>query len=199
MENFTFLGQNFSLLELAAVAFSLLGVWLAAHIKTLGLWLSMLGAIGYFFVFRGQHLFCSMWLQLIFVAENVYGIIFWQKEKNDNFSVKKLKIWQKIAFLVLMHGIGLTLGRICFEMDKSVVENPVKFFYLWDGMLSAASLIGQWLLVRKYLDNWKFWIIVNANYIILFLINKMPISAVLYAVFLVIAVNGLRRWKKMLN
>ncbi|MEG2962298.1 MAG: nicotinamide riboside transporter PnuC, partial [Janthinobacterium sp.] len=65
-----------------------------------------------------------------------------------------------------------------------------------DGFLTAGSLVGQFLLSRKKLENWIVWIIVDVLYVWLYLHKDLTLTAILYAVFVVMATIGLLAWKK---
>ncbi|HPU50751.1 MAG TPA: nicotinamide riboside transporter PnuC [Burkholderiaceae bacterium] len=68
-----------------------------------------------------------------------------------------------------------------------------------DAFPTAGSVIGQLLLARKYLENWWVWLVVNVASIALFSWKALWLTAVLYAVFLVLSAIGLRRWQKTLQ
>ena len=59
------------------------------------------------------------------------------------------------------------------------------------------SLGAQWLLNRKRIENWILWIVVDALYVPLYVSRGLLLTAVLYAVFLAMAVVGLTRWRAL--
>jgi nicotinamide mononucleotide transporter len=63
-----------------------------------------------------------------------------------------------------------------------------------DGFLTAGSLVGQLLLSRKKIENWHVWIIVDVLYVALYLHKHLMLTAILYAVFVGMAIVGLRAW-----
>ena len=65
-----------------------------------------------------------------------------------------------------------------------------------DGFLTAGSLVGQLLLSRKKIENWHVWIVVDVLYVGLYLHKHLILTAVLYAVFVGMAVVGLRTWQQ---
>jgi nicotinamide mononucleotide transporter len=67
----------------------------------------------------------------------------------------------------------------------------------WDALPTAGSLAGQWLLARKYVDNWPVWVVVNAVSVGLFAWKGLWLTAVLYALFLVMALWGWRAWQRL--
>jgi nicotinamide mononucleotide transporter len=65
-----------------------------------------------------------------------------------------------------------------------------------DGFLTAGSLVGQVLLSRKKLENWHTWIIVDVLYVALYVHKGLMLTAVLYAMFVAMAVMGLLAWRR---
>jgi nicotinamide mononucleotide transporter len=65
-----------------------------------------------------------------------------------------------------------------------------------DAALSTTSLVANWLLARKVLENWWLWIAVNVGYVVLFWKKHLSLSAGLYAVLLALAVAGLVEWQR---
>lgn len=80
--------------------------------------------------------------------------------------------------------LGVLLGRW--------TDSDVPFL---DAFPTAGSALGQWMLARKYLENWWVWIVVNAMSVGLFAWKGLWLTVVLYAVLGVMAVFGLRRWR----
>ena len=64
-----------------------------------------------------------------------------------------------------------------------------------DGALTTLSLIAQWQIARKQLENWLLWIFVDILYIPLYFSRDLPLTAFLYLVFLFMAIAGYRAWK----
>jgi nicotinamide mononucleotide transporter len=66
-----------------------------------------------------------------------------------------------------------------------------------DALTTSISLAAQWLLNRKRLESWIGWILVDIIYIPLYLSKGLTLTAILYAVFLIMAVLGYREWLQM--
>ena len=63
-----------------------------------------------------------------------------------------------------------------------------------DALTTVLSLVAQYLLCRKRLENWIVWIVVDAIYVPLYLSRDLDLTALLYALFLVMCIYGLRAW-----
>ena len=59
------------------------------------------------------------------------------------------------------------------------------------------SVIGQWLLGRKYVENWPVWIVVNVVSTALFAYKGLWLTVVLYGVFVALSVVGWRAWQRL--
>ena len=68
----------------------------------------------------------------------------------------------------------------------------------WDATVTAFSLVAQWLLAQKVLENWLIWIAVDVLYVGIFVFRQLYPSAVLYGIFLFLATQGYLEWKKSL-
>ena len=64
----------------------------------------------------------------------------------------------------------------------------------WDALTTSISLASQWLLNRKRLESWIGWIIVDVIYVPLYIYKDLYLTAILYGLFLLMAVMGLRAW-----
>lgn len=67
-----------------------------------------------------------------------------------------------------------------------------------DGFTNALSFVGLWALARKYVEQWLFWILVDAVSCYLYVIKGIPFKASLYGLYVVIAVMGYFKWKKQI-
>nr|MBP9948383.1 nicotinamide mononucleotide transporter [Vicinamibacteria bacterium] len=67
----------------------------------------------------------------------------------------------------------------------------------WDAWTTCLSLGAQWLLTRKRLETWHLWVLVDIVYVPLYVSRGLNLTALLYAVFLVMAVMGLRHWRRL--
>ena len=65
-----------------------------------------------------------------------------------------------------------------------------------DAGLTTLSLVAQWMMTRKILENWMLWIIVDLVYVPMYFYKDLRPTAGLYAVFLVLAVLGFVQWRR---
>ena len=100
-------------------------------------------------------------------------------------------MWRPFAALLLWLGFRTRPGlvaRLFYQHRRT--GNDVKA----DGFLTAGSIVGTVLLGRKYIENWPLWLIVNVVSIALFVYKQLPLTAILYGLFLALALWGWRVW-----
>jgi nicotinamide mononucleotide transporter len=68
--------------------------------------------------------------------------------------------------------------------------------WFWDGISTALSVVAMWLLVKKFYQQWIFWIIVEPLVVLTSIQAEMYFTAVLYLFYTVIAIMGYFKWKK---
>ena len=68
-----------------------------------------------------------------------------------------------------------------------------------DAFTTALSIVGIWALARKYLEQWFVWIVVNVVTCGLYFYKDIPFKASLYGLYVIIAVLGYFKWKKMMK
>jgi nicotinamide mononucleotide transporter len=94
--------------------------------------------------------------------------------------------------LVIGAGFALFLGTTLSRFTNAALP-------FMDSTLTSYSLVGQFLMTRKLIDNWVVWIVVDVAYVGMFVFKELYLTAGLYAVFLVLAVMGLAGWARSMT
>ena len=68
-----------------------------------------------------------------------------------------------------------------------------------DAFTNALSFVGLWALARKYIEQWFFWIVVDAISCYLYIGKDLPFKASLYGLYVIIAIAGYFKWKRMMK
>lgn len=180
-----------SLVELAAVLFSLLSVVLTIR-KRVSAWpVGLLGVAAYFVVFQGARLYADMALQVVFFAQGVYGWYAWAATgttEEDPTDIRVLSPGERGTVMLAVLAATLLIGTGLARFTDASLP------YL-DSLLAAMSLTANLLLARKVLENWALWIAADVLYVGLFAGKGLWLSSGLYAGFLVLATLGLLRWQ----
>ncbi|WP_034303497.1 nicotinamide riboside transporter PnuC [Herbaspirillum sp. RV1423] len=155
-------------------------------------WLFSIASSGlYGVVFANARLYGDAGLQCVFVAVSVWGWYQWLRggEQQRPLEASMLSrigiVWSGLAWLA---GFGVLSVFLRHFTDTDVPH--------MDGFLTAGSLVGQFLLSRKKIENWLVWIAVDILYVGLYLYKHLSLTAVLYGLFVLLAVAGWRAWKR---
>lgn len=128
----------------------------------------------------------------------IYGYAVWKfgKKKGQvsgedlpiSYMRKKLYLPTIIFFIVAW---GITYYILSTFTNSTV---PIL-----DSFTNAVSFVGLWALARKYIEQWFFWILVDAISCYLYVVKGIPFKAGLYGLYVVIAIAGYFKWKKMMK
>ncbi|MGQ0640197.1 MAG: nicotinamide riboside transporter PnuC [Gemmatimonadaceae bacterium] len=180
-----------SALEIVAAIFGAVAVYLAAR-ESIWSWPTAIVNVSlYTIVFLQSRLYADMGLQVVYLVLSVYGWYNWLHggERRTALHVRRASPRLLLALAVLIAVGAYTLGAILAARTDAVLP------YL-DSALTATSLAAQWLMTRKVLENWLLWIAVDIVYVPMFIARNLPATAILYAVFLVLAVLGFIGWRR---
>jgi nicotinamide mononucleotide transporter len=186
--------QGFGAAELAGVVFGLLYVWLAIR-ENVWCWpAGIANAALFLVVFFHARLYGAAALQLVYLALSVYGWRQWLRggEQHGRLGVSRTPLGWAIGLGV---GASLVAVLLAFYLRQRTADALP-----WsDAVTTAASLAAQWMTTRKWLENWLVWIAVNVVYVAMYISQRLHATAVLYAVFLVMAVLGYREWRSSME
>lgn len=142
-------------------------------------------------------LYADFGMAIYYLLAAVYGFIVWHFFKKDGQGdnkempithfKRKLIIPSVIAFLVAWSAIYFILVRF--------TNSTVPFT---DSFVNALSFIGLWSLARKYVEQWLIWILVDAISCVLYVYKGIPFTAGLYGLYVIIAILGYYKWKRMM-
>jgi nicotinamide mononucleotide transporter len=182
-----------SLLEIAAVIASALGVWLTTR-RSLTSWpVTLLACALYAEVFHNAKLYSDMLLQGVYAAFCVYGWWHWYRGVREEGTVRVERLARQGWLWGAVAGTAgsLALGYLMAYYTDAALPRT-------DAALTAFSLVAQWWVTRKYLTNWTLWIVIDTVYTGVFIYKHLFLTAGLYAFFVFLAVLGLRSWRKAL-
>ncbi|MBY0556287.1 MAG: nicotinamide riboside transporter PnuC [Burkholderiaceae bacterium] len=177
-------------LELLSFLLSVATVWLNIRQSHWGWLFAIISSATYGLVFFGSRLYGDMGLQLVFISVSIYGWYQWVHgdDRHERLPVTSLTLRQRYqAGVAWLAGFALLAWFLKSFTDTDVPNS--------DAFLTAGSLVGQLLLSRKKIENWHVWIIVDVLYVALYLHKHLMLTALLYAVFVGMAVMGLRAWR----
>lgn len=176
----TALGLAYILLEYKA------SVWM----WVVGFFMQSLGIVLYYQ--KGLYADCGM--EFYYLAMTIYGFVAWMrhKQKTADLPIRHMPKNTALAWIGIGLGAWLAIYLILANFTNSTV--PVA-----DAFTTAFSIVGIWALARKYLEQWFVWIVVDIVTSVLYYHKDIPFKASLYALYVVIAVLGYFKWRKMMG
>jgi nicotinamide mononucleotide transporter len=204
---FTFLDYPMSYLEFFGTIFNIWCVYLAAKNKIATWPIGTIGVICYIFLFYQIQLYSDFVEQLYFLASGFYGWYVWylvsknKRDKKEEAPVRqnssKANAAYAAAILVGTLAMGYFMSRIHLILP-TLFSLPASFPYL-DAFTTVMSFAAQFLMAQKKVECWYLWILVDIIGIGLYYTKGVKFIALEYVIFLILAGNGMLRWRKQLR
>lgn len=147
-----------------------------------------------FFVilFLEARLFADMALQFVYIALGVLGWYWWLRGGERR---SRLRVAHAGPATLLVLATLVAVGTAALTLFLRSIGDAAPFL---DALTTTLSLAAQYLLTRKFIENWYAWITADLIYIGLYAAKGLPLTAVLYALFLLMCLAGLREWRRSL-
>ena len=188
-----------SYLELIAVVLGIVYLLLVVKENILCWYAAFISTAIFLYIFIDVKLYMESGLQVYYLIMAVYGYWQWNRtSKADNdASLVELKIhtW---PYRYHLYAIGFTLLASLVSGYVLAEYTDAKIPYL-DSFTTWGSLITTYMVTRKILENWIYWLVIDSISIYLYLDRGLYFTAVLFAVFLVIVINGWFKWSRQLK
>jgi len=186
-------GAPVTWLEVVAFVLSIAMVVLNIRVDPLGWPLAIVSSLLYFLLFWNSRLYGDASLQVFFAVIAAWGWWQWLRgtdESGQALQVRHLGAKGRIGVLV---AIAIAWPATALFLRR-FTDTDVPW---WDAFPTAASVVGQWLLGRKYVENWPVWIAVNLVAVGLFVYKGLWLTVVLYAIFVAMSLLGWRAWRQL--
>ena len=157
------------------------------------LWpVGLFSALMYIYVFFVAKFYADMGLQFYYVLISIYGWIYWSRSnKQDKVELPVVSLQMSLFFKLLLASLFIYIG-ISFIL-VNYTDSPLPY---WDSFTTALSIVATWMLARKILEQWLVWVLVDAVSMGLYVYKQLYPTAILFAVFTVLALYGYFQWKK---
>lgn len=184
------LKDSSALLEWVAVVFSLLYVFLAAR-QNIWCWLfGALSALVSVVLFVHVKLYAESILYVFYVVISLYG--WWQWKASRGSTHLPVVEWQPLTHLLLIAGsLAVAAGVYFFFSNYSDAEEP-----LLDALTTVFSFMATYLVTKKVLSNWLYWVAIDAVSVYLYWTRGLDIYAILMLIYTGMAIYGYFQWKK---
>jgi len=148
----------------------------------------------YVYVFFITKFYADMGLQVYYLGISIYGWYIWSRGKYLEKEQKELPVTQlrlKNWPILIIITSFLTVGISFILIRYTDSELPY-----WDAFTTAASVVATWMLARKVIDHWIFWIIIDAVSTGLYAYKELYPTVGLFVVYTIMAIIGYRTWRK---
>lgn len=191
------------LLEIMGTIVGLIYLWLEYR-ASIYLWIAsiVMPAI-YLFVYFEAGLYADFGINVYYLLAAIYGWFAWKfygrkqysQDRSDTASdempITHIPLREILpSCLVFVGSLGLIWWLLSSYTDSNVAG--------WDSFTTALSVIGMWMLSRKYLEQWLVWIVVDIVCVGLYIYKELYFTAGLYGLYAIIAIFGYLKWREMM-
>lgn len=181
-------------IELAGSVITIVSIALATRENVWYYPTGIVSVLLYAWIYFDAKLYAEAGLQVVWLALLVYGWWNWLYGGADHTELPVTKTPRNGWIAALLSGAAMT-GAL-YAIQRRFTDNPAPFV---DSAIAAWSIVAQWMTAKKWIENWGFWLAVNAVAVPLYVMRQMAPTAVLYAVLFVLAIEGWRKWRANLR
>lgn len=183
-------------LDILKVSVGLIYLYLEYNAKR-GLWIAgvIMPAIS-LWLFYNKGLYADCAINLYYLVIAVYGYVVWSRKSSSGQKpeVPITSVPGKVA--AMLGGAFVAMWLFIAWVLASFTDSTVVWL---DSFTTALSIVGLWMLARKYLQQWFVWLIVDAVYVWLYYHKGIYFSGTLYAFYTVMAVFGYVKWRRLMT
>lgn len=183
-------------LELIAIFFGLASVWFAKKDNILVFPTGLVSTSIYAYLLWQWELLGDSMINVYYFVMSLYGWYHWTRKKGDEveFPISYINSKEKIYAILIfvMTVVFVVLVYLYFGKFTS-------WYSYVDTLLTAIFFVGMWLMAKRKIENWIFWIIGDCISIPLYFAKGYTFTSLQYVIFTIIAFYGYLEWKKILN
>ncbi len=184
-----------SLLEYIAVFAGIASVWFSRKENILVYPVGLINTIIYIYISLDAQLIGEASVNLYYTIVSIYGWALWMKKDKHQGKLVRIRfstkgeLWQEVGFFV---GCYIVLYFLLAYLKNNFYPNAIPWA---DAFASATAFTGMWLMARKKVESWYWWIATNIASIPLYAVKDLEFTSVYYLVLLTMAFFGLKEWK----
>ena len=184
-------------IEIAGTIIGLVYLWLE-YKASIYMWLAgiIMPAI-YLYIYYNAGLYADFGINVYYLVIAIYGCLRWKNFFGNNKQKKSLPIthvprkdWLKAVLMYAVIQVVIT-WLLINHTDSTV---PIA-----DSFTTALSIVGMWMLARKYIEQWWVWCVVDVASSALYVYKELYFTAILYALYAIIAIFGYFKWKTLMQ
>lgn len=179
-------------LEIFGAFFGFMAVYFTIKQNIWCWYFGLLQVILYCFIFYTAKLYSDMILHVVYVFLQVFGWYNWKYGGSNHSTLRITLIKNEMFWIGSTILLSFCLGYIM--QTKTDASFPYE-----DAFITIASLVAQYLMIKKVLHSWMFWIVVDVVAIGVYWYKGLYFTTGLYVLFLIMAVIGYLEWRKVYN
>lgn len=186
----------FIILEIIAVIFGFLSVWYSKQENILVYPTGIISTLIFVYLLWQWELLGDMMINFYYASMSVYGWYVWTRKVDAvhftpvTRTTPKEKLWSVLIFI----GTLIFVYGVYEAFDKW--NNWTAYV---DTVTTAIFFVGMWLMARKKIENWIYWIIGDLISVPLYFYKGLTFTSLQYFLFTIIAIFGYLAWKESLN
>ena len=198
---FTVLDYPMSYLEFFGTVCYLWSVWLIARRNLLTWPVGMVSVLLYMALFYQIRLYADALEQVYYLGASVYGWWYWSRSRCEQHTLLEVGYspprWVLIWLAVTALG-SIALGGVVSQLHEwAPTAFPEPASYPWlDALTTVMSLVAMWLMARRRIESWLYWIVVDIAGIGLYFVKTVWFVALLYVLLLGLAIRGFLDWRR---
>lgn len=148
----------------------------------------IISCLAFFILFLRDRLFGDAGLQIVFIVLSIHGWIAWHRKRTgDTVAVRRISRKEAAILAVVVIILSITLK---FFLDAVKGSAPIL-----DAVTTSLSLVAQWMLNRRFVENWLVWMLADGIYVYLYIDRALYLTAVLYTIYFVLCIIGWFQWR----
>lgn len=185
-------------IEILAVIFGIASVWFSKKENVLVYPLGLLNTLFYIYISLDASLIGEAIVNLYYTIISFYGWYLWVQKKDNILIVKITKNTQKewVNQLFIFVFLYVILYALLIWCKHYFYPGAIPIF---DALASSTAFIGMYLMAKKKVESWYWWICTNMVSIPLYFVKGLYVTSLYYIILLVLAVGGLIAWRKKLK
>lgn len=181
-------------IEVPAVIAAFLNIYLAARASLWNWLFGIFAVILYSIIFYQTRLYGDMALQAVYFVFQFYG---WWQWKFGGAHASRLSITRMPHAQYYILSIVLVILYVFLYFFLSHYTNSTT--PIVDAFTTSLALIAQWMMCKKWLENWIAWIVMDLISLYMYSYKHLYLTTILYAAFIALCVMGYREWKRSLK
>lgn len=187
-------------IEILGTAVGLIYLW-QEYRASIYLWItSIIMPAIYLYVYYQAGLYADFGINIYYLVIALYGWLAWRynfslrgkRKESKELSISHIRQGVIIRLALLFLAAWTIISYILIHYTNSTVP-------FTDAFTTALSIVGMYMLARKYIEQWWVWLVVDITSCALYIYKELYFTAALYALYAIIAIFGYRKWKQLMN